>query len=122
MCKTNCKSYLLRLRLISTSVTFDFQEEPADMYAVSGGVGGESAMSVDSLELAEMTAELAGPSVKKEHGLEGLGGGPGGPGGSQPASLNHLIASQFKFLESAKDYKTADFLNAMAQLAHMNHT
>ena len=37
-----------------------------------------------------------------------------------PAS--QVPASQFKFLESAKDYKTADFLNAMAQLAHMNHT
>ena len=40
----------------------------------------------------------------------------------QQTSLNQLIARQFKFLESVRDYKTLDFLTAMSQLAHMDHT
>jgi transformation/transcription domain-associated protein len=31
-----------------------------------------------------------------------------------------LIGRQYKFLESVRDYKTIQFLSAMAQLAHMD--
>lgn len=39
----------------------------------------------------------------------------------QTSSLNQLIARQYKFLESAREHKTIQFLSAMAQLAHMDH-
>ena len=38
------------------------------------------------------------------------------------SSLNQLIARQYKFLESAREHKTIQFLSAMSQLAHMDHT
>jgi transformation/transcription domain-associated protein len=41
---------------------------------------------------------------------------------TRTSSLNQLIARQFKFLESAREHKTVQFLSAMSQLAHMDHT
>jgi len=34
--------------------------------------------------------------------------------------MSLLIARQYKFLESVRDFKTIQFLNAMSQLAHMD--
>ena len=108
------------------SLLTSIKEEPTDIYMAGPGHGVGDGVVVDpgAMELAEMTAELAGTvatavggGVKRELGHCG-----DGVPQSAAVSLNHLIASQFKFLESAKDYKTADFLNAMSQLAHMNHT
>ena len=40
----------------------------------------------------------------------------------QTSSLNQLIARQYKFLETVREHKTIQFLSAMCQLAHMEHT
>ena len=63
---------------------------------------------VDDRELVDI--ELTSTSSKESPQL------------ASTSSLNQLIARQYKFLESAREHKTIQFLSAMSQLAHMDHT
>ena len=102
------------------NVLSSIKEEPADTMDTS------QAGQAEEAELAEMRElELSSNSSSEGSGGSGLKKEPEDVGQNrllgQRASLNQLVASQFKFLESGKDYKTLDFLQATAQLAHMNH-
>ena len=112
--------------------------EPADISIMDmgqNGVVGEDA-ELAEIELASNSSTEGGNSgmLKKEN-LDsnnqnliskmnsGNGVGIGGTNNfQQQTSLNQLIARQFNFLESVRDYKTLDFLTAMSQLAHMDHS
>ena len=91
------------------------KEEPSDVESEAGDVkeseeGGESQTEGDLTDLAD----LSGPGsvdVKREVGTKGIGGASG---------LNGLIARQHKFLDSVKEVKNINFLNASAQLCHMD--
>ena len=125
---TNCSptSHLPSITAVITSaepndrnafhVLSNIKEEPTDMDAHPPQAP-EDAAELAEMELSSNSSSDGG--LKKE-GADDQGRLLGGAAGQ--SSLNHLIASQFKFLESAKDYKTSEFLNAMSQLAHMNHS
>lgn len=70
----------------------------------------------DDAELAEieLSSNSSSDGLKKEPGDEQS------TTARSAATLNQLIARQYKFLESVRDFKTIQFLSAMAQLAHMD--
>ena len=70
----------------------------------------------DDAELAEieLSSNSSSDGLKKEPGDEQS------TSARSAATLNQLIARQYKFLESVRDFKTIQFLSAMAQLAHMD--
>ena len=118
--------------------SLNIKMEPADISIMDmgqNGVVGEDA-ELAEIELASNSSTEGGNSgmLKKEN-LDsnnqnliskmnsGNGVGIGGTNNfQQQTSLNQLIARQFNFLESVRDYKTLDFLTAMSQLAHMDHS
>lgn len=87
------------------NVLSNIKEEPTDVETVEAHVEKEE-------ELAEI--ELSNSSV------DGLKKDDGSGGNNSARTLNQLIARQFKFLESVQEVKTIHFLNATAQLAHMD--
>ena len=112
--------------------------EPADISMMDmgqNGVVGEDA-ELAEIELASNSSTEGGNTgILKKESCDGsnqtlinkMNTGNGTViGGSnnfqQQTSLNQLIARQFNFLESVRDYKTLEFLTAMSQLAHMDHS
>lgn len=89
----------------------DLDSEAGDMSSVGGregdGEGGEGAGEPG--DLADLADHV---DVKREAGVvKGMGGGSG---------LSVLIARQHKFLDSVREVKNASFLQAAAQLCHMD--
>ena len=65
-------------------------------------------------------AELAEIELSSNSSSDGLKKEVGDDQSTTAKSLNQLIGRQYKFLESVRDFKTIQFLSAMAQLAHMD--
>jgi transformation/transcription domain-associated protein len=97
------------------------KEEPPDAPSPSADAemaAAASSVGVDDVEDADVSMSMAtNGTLKKEP--SSASGAENAPGGN---SLAQLVARQHKFLESVHEVKTSQFLGALAQLAHMDHS